>query len=96
MKVLQTIVATAIPTITHEWGLGDVAWYFSVFSMTAASFQSSWGKAYGYWPPKPIFIIATWYVTKLDTDGSPVLIRTYCTIDVLMGANTVAHQDCLQ
>ncbi|KXX76653.1 putative HC-toxin efflux carrier TOXA [Madurella mycetomatis] len=55
----MTIVATAIPRITDEFqGLEDVAWYGSAFFMTLGGFQSTWGKAFKYFPLKISFLIA--------------------------------------
>ncbi|KAK1241014.1 hypothetical protein MKX08_000988 [Trichoderma sp. CBMAI-0020] len=52
-----TIVATAIPSITDEFhSLDQVAWYGSAFFLTLASFQSTWGKVYKYFPLKASFI----------------------------------------
>lgn len=52
-----TIVATAIPRITDEFhSLNQVAWYGSAFFLTLASFQSTWGKVYKYFPLKASFI----------------------------------------
>lgn len=56
---LQTIVATAIPKITDEFhGLADVSWYSSAFFMTVGGFQSTWGKAYKYFPLKTSFLLS--------------------------------------
>ena len=55
----MTIVATAIPRITDEFhSLNDVGWYGSAFFLTLASFQSTWGKAYKYFPLKPAFLLS--------------------------------------
>ncbi|KAK2016427.1 MFS general substrate transporter [Colletotrichum eremochloae] len=55
----MTIVATAIPKITDDFhGLSDVSWYSSAFFMTTAGFQSTWGKAYKYFPIKITFLIS--------------------------------------
>ncbi|KAK0636149.1 major facilitator superfamily-domain-containing protein [Bombardia bombarda] len=55
----MTIVATAIPKITDEFGgLEDVAWYGSAFFMTVGGFQSTWGKTYKYFPLKTSFLAA--------------------------------------
>ncbi|GAB1314464.1 Efflux pump antibiotic resistance protein [Madurella fahalii] len=55
----MTIVATAIPRITDEFqGLEDVAWYGSAFFMTVGGFQSTWGKAFKYFPLKISFLVA--------------------------------------
>ena len=54
-----TIVATAIPKITDEFGgLEDVSWYSSAFFMTIGGFQSAWGKAYKYFPLKLTYLIS--------------------------------------
>lgn len=53
----QTIVGTAIPKITDEFhGLSQVSWYGSAYFMCFGGFQSSWGKAYKYFPLKGTFI----------------------------------------
>ncbi|KAI9695776.1 MAG: hypothetical protein M1820_008448 [Bogoriella megaspora] len=55
----MTIVATAIPEITDEFhSLTQVGWYGSAFFLTLASFQSTWGKGYKYWPLKTVFLIS--------------------------------------
>jgi predicted MFS family arabinose efflux permease len=55
---LQTIVATAIPSITDEFhSLDQVGWYGSAFFLTVAAFQATWGKAYKYFPLKLTFLI---------------------------------------
>ncbi|KAK3374134.1 major facilitator superfamily domain-containing protein [Lasiosphaeria ovina] len=55
----MTIVATAIPKITDEFGgLADVAWYGSAFFMTVGGFQSVWGKAFKYFPLKFAFLLS--------------------------------------
>ncbi|KAJ5495550.1 MFS general substrate transporter [Penicillium diatomitis] len=55
----QTIVGTAIPKITDEFhGLSQVSWYGSAYFMCLGGFQSSWGKAYRYFPLKLCFIVS--------------------------------------
>ena len=55
----MTIVATAIPRITDQFhSLDQVGWYGSAFFLTLASFQSTWGKAYKYFPLKAAFLIS--------------------------------------
>lgn len=55
----MTIVATAIPRITDEFhSLDQVGWYGSAFFLTIASFQSTWGKVYKYFPLKSSFLIS--------------------------------------
>ncbi|KAL4958232.1 major facilitator superfamily domain-containing protein [Aspergillus filifer] len=54
-----TIIATAIPRITDDFhSLGDVAWYGSSFFLVTASFQTAWGKAYGFFSLKLTFLLA--------------------------------------
>ena len=54
-----TIVATAIPKITDEFGgLEDVSWYSAAFFMTIGGFQSAWGKAYKFFPLKLTYLIS--------------------------------------
>lgn len=55
----QTIVATAIPRITDEFGGIDlVGWYGSAFFITLGGFQAAWGKVYKYFPLKISFLIS--------------------------------------
>ncbi|KAH8431038.1 MDR family MFS transporter [Aspergillus melleus] len=55
----MTIVATAIPKITDEFGgIELVGWYGSAFFITLGSFQASWGKIYKYFPLKPAFLVS--------------------------------------
>ena len=54
-----TIIATAIPRITDEFNSVDqVGWYGSAFFLTFASFQSTWGKAFKYFPLKATFLLS--------------------------------------
>lgn len=55
----MTIVATAIPRITDQFhSLDQVGWYGSAFFLTLGAFQSTWGKAYKYFPLKTTFLIS--------------------------------------
>jgi MFS family permease len=55
----QTIVATAIPKITDEFGsISQVSWYGSAFFITNGSFQSAWGKAYKFFDLKWTFLLS--------------------------------------
>lgn len=55
----MTIVATAIPKVTSQFNsLEDIGWYGSAFFLTLASFQSTWGKAYKYFPLKIAYLIS--------------------------------------
>ncbi|KAL2008478.1 hypothetical protein VTN00DRAFT_6672 [Thermoascus crustaceus] len=54
-----TIIVTAIPQITDDFhSLSDVAWYGSAFFLVTASFQTAWGKAYGFFSLKITFLLA--------------------------------------
>jgi MFS transporter, DHA2 family, glioxin efflux transporter len=56
---VQTIVATAIPSITDEFrSLDQVGWYGSAFFLTLATFQSNWGKLYKFYSLKIAFLAA--------------------------------------
>ncbi|KAI4112949.1 MAG: hypothetical protein LQ345_005982 [Seirophora villosa] len=58
----MTIVATAIPRITDQFhSLDQVGWYGSAFFLTLAAFQSTWGKAYKYFPLKTSFLLAIFF-----------------------------------
>jgi MFS family permease len=55
----STIIATAIPSITTQFGsISNIAWYGSSYIITNAAFQSCWGKAYNYFPLKTTFLLA--------------------------------------
>ncbi|RMZ88037.1 hypothetical protein DV736_g4732, partial [Chaetothyriales sp. CBS 134916] len=55
----MTIVATAIPKITDQFhSLNQVGWYGSAFFLTIGAFQSTWGKAYKYFPLKISFLLS--------------------------------------
>ncbi|KAJ5358290.1 efflux pump antibiotic resistance protein [Penicillium brevicompactum] len=53
----QTIIATAIPTITSEFNsVEDIGWYGSAFLLTTCSFQLFFGKLYTLLPVKWTFV----------------------------------------
>ncbi|KZM22409.1 transmembrane transport [Ascochyta rabiei] len=55
----STIIATAIPSITTEFGsISNIAWYGSAYIITNAALQSCWGKAYNYFPLKTTFLLS--------------------------------------
>ncbi|KAL3459735.1 MFS general substrate transporter [Aspergillus heterothallicus] len=55
----NTIIATAIPRITDEFqALEDVGWYGSSYLLTTCMFQLVFGKLYGYFPIKIVFLAA--------------------------------------
>lgn len=55
----QTIVATAVPKITDQFGrLQDISWYGSAYFLTLGAFQSLWGKVYKYFPLKASFLVS--------------------------------------
>jgi MFS transporter, DHA2 family, glioxin efflux transporter len=54
-----TILATAIPAITTEFGsIANIAWYGSAYSITNGAFKLVWGKAYQYFHVKRVFVLA--------------------------------------
>ncbi|KAF2449060.1 MFS gliotoxin efflux transporter glia [Karstenula rhodostoma CBS 690.94] len=55
----SSIIATAIPTITTEFGsIANIAWYGSAYSVTNGAFKLVWGKAYQYFPLKRVFMLS--------------------------------------
>lgn len=55
----STVIATAIPSITDEFHSVDkVGWYASACFLTFASFQSTWAKAFKYFPIKSTFLVS--------------------------------------
>ncbi|KAH7217146.1 major facilitator superfamily domain-containing protein [Fusarium oxysporum] len=55
----QTIVATAVPKITDQFGrLQDISWYGSAYFLTLGAFQSLWGKIYKFFPLKISFLLS--------------------------------------
>ncbi|PSN73965.1 midasin [Corynespora cassiicola Philippines] len=55
----STILATAIPSITSQFGsISNIAWYGSSYVITNTAFQSAWGKAYNYFSIKRTFLAA--------------------------------------
>ncbi|KAF2727553.1 MFS general substrate transporter [Polyplosphaeria fusca] len=55
----QTIIGTAIPKITDDFGgLDKVSWYGSAYFMTFGGFQSSWGKAAKYFSLKLVYLLS--------------------------------------
>ncbi|KAF2732253.1 MFS gliotoxin efflux transporter glia [Polyplosphaeria fusca] len=54
----QSIVATAIPSITDQFGsIGNIAWYGSAYTISNSALQSCWGKAYRYFDLKTTFLV---------------------------------------
>ncbi|KAB8336835.1 hypothetical protein FH972_021143 [Carpinus fangiana] len=55
----QTIVGTAIPKITDDFGgLADVAWYSAAYFMTFGGLEAAWGKAFKFFDIKWTFIVS--------------------------------------
>ncbi|KAJ7636474.1 major facilitator superfamily domain-containing protein [Roridomyces roridus] len=55
----NTIIATAIPHITDQFGsLDDVGWYGSAYLLTLASTQLLFGKFYSFLPLKWVYVTA--------------------------------------
>ncbi|KAJ4294143.1 hypothetical protein N0V90_007833 [Kalmusia sp. IMI 367209] len=54
----MSIIATAIPAITTEFGsIANIAWYGSAYSVTNSAFKLVWGKAYQYFSLKSVFLL---------------------------------------
>jgi MFS family permease len=83
-----TILSTAIPSITDDFGsVDDVGWYGSGFFMTIAAFQGVWGKAYKYWSIKYVYMLAIFIfeVGSLicgvaPTSAALIIGRTICGV----------------
>ncbi|KAL5341551.1 major facilitator superfamily domain-containing protein [Aspergillus crustosus] len=63
----QTILGTAIPKITDQFGgLDKVSWYGSAYFMTYGGFQPSLGKVYRYFSLKTTFLVLL-FIFKLGS-----------------------------
>ncbi|KAL8954074.1 MAG: hypothetical protein Q9222_000131 [Ikaeria aurantiellina] len=59
MALDNTIIATAIPTITDRFNsLNDVGWYGSAYLLTTCAFQLMFGKFYTFFSIKWVYLIA--------------------------------------
>lgn len=57
MALDSTIIGTAVPSITTEFGaLDDIAWYGSGYLLTITAFQPLFGKLYRYFNIKVVFM----------------------------------------
>lgn len=96
MALDMMIVATAIPQITKDFhSLDQVNWYGSAFFLTLASFQSTWGKFYTFFPLKFSFLgaIGVFEIGSLlcgAAQNSPMLVvgrgiagRRHKSLDIL-------------
>ncbi|KAF2790854.1 MFS gliotoxin efflux transporter glia [Melanomma pulvis-pyrius CBS 109.77] len=55
----QTILGTAIPKITDEFGgIGDVTWYGAAYFMTFGGLEATWGKVFKYFDLKITFLVS--------------------------------------
>lgn len=55
----RTIIATAIPRITDEFGsLGDIGWYGSAYMLTTSCSQLVFGRIYKHYDMKWTFLIS--------------------------------------
>ncbi|KAF2258393.1 MFS gliotoxin efflux transporter glia [Lojkania enalia] len=55
----QTILGTAIPKITDEFGgISDVTWYGAAYFMTFGGLEAAWGKVFKYFDLKYTFIVS--------------------------------------
>jgi MFS family permease len=76
----STIISTAIPSITTEFGtISDIAWYGSAYIVMQAAWQPVWGKAYHYFPLKTtlllsIFVFEVGNVICATAPSSAILI----------------------
>ncbi|PHH66823.1 hypothetical protein CDD81_5955 [Ophiocordyceps australis] len=76
----RTIVATAIPRITDDFGsLGDVGWYGSAYMLTTAAFQLVFGRLYRFYDLRTIFLCSIVVFTAgsaicASAPNSPVFI----------------------
>ena len=76
----QTILTTAVPTISDQFGaLGDIGWYTAAYLVTTSTFQLAYGKLYSLFPTKIVYIAAI-FVFEMGSimcaaaPNSPVLI----------------------
>lgn len=57
MALDSTIIGTAVPSITTEFGaLDDIAWYGSGYLLTITAFQPLLGKLYQFFNVKLVFM----------------------------------------
>lgn len=86
----QTIIATAIPKITDQFGaLEDVGWYGSAYMLTMCSFQLIYGKIYTYFSIKYCFLGA---VTLFEL-GSLICAVAQNSVTLIIG-RAVAGLGC--
>lgn len=51
-------MSVAVPQITDEFhSLGDIGWYASAYMLTASAFMLIFGRLYGFYSPKWVFLI---------------------------------------
>lgn len=54
----RTIISTAIPQITNDFGsLGDIGWYGSSYMITTAAFQLLYGRLYRFYDLRWTFLV---------------------------------------
>lgn len=57
VAVDSTVLATATPAITDEFGsIANIAWYATSYGITNTSFKLVWGKAYQIFHLKPTIL----------------------------------------
>lgn len=82
----STIVTTAIPSITSEFGtISNIAWYGAGYGCTQTAFQSAWGKAYQYFPLKLGF-----YLSVIIFEAGNIICAVAGSSDVLVLGRVVA------
>jgi MFS family permease len=82
----STIISTAIPSITTEFGsISNIAWYSSAYIVANAAWQPVWGRAYHYFPLKTTFLMSI-----LVFEIGNVISATAPNSEVLIFGRTVA------
>ncbi|KOS18116.1 putative HC-toxin efflux carrier [Escovopsis weberi] len=74
ISIDQTIVGTAIPKITDDFGgLYDITWYGAAYFMTFGGLEAAWGKAFKYFDLKWAYLasIAVFEVGSLVCGVAP-------------------------
>ncbi|PWN26016.1 MFS general substrate transporter [Jaminaea rosea] len=63
----QTIVSTAVPVITNEFNsFSDVGWYASAYLLTSTAFQPLFGRLYGSFSIKYVFL-ASFFIFEIGS-----------------------------
>jgi MFS family permease len=82
----STIISTAIPSITTDFGsITNITWYSSAYIVNQAAFQPAWGRAYHYFPLKTTFLLSI-----LVFEIGNVICATAASGDVLIFGRVIA------